>query len=152
MVDLEQAADAAGTVRVTETGVGRFQQLIEAAGRKLWADEPVAMGGRGTAPDPYALVLAGLGACTNMTLRLYADRKGWPLEKVEVSLRHQRSHERDCEHCDEEEARLDGVSRVLTLHGPLDAEQRARLLDIAEKCPVHRTLAGGIHVHTTLAE
>ncbi len=100
--------------------------------------------------SPYDLLLAGLGACTAMTLRMYADRKGWPLHSVEVALRHEKIHAADCESCVTEEGRVDRITRELTLIGPLDSTQRAKLVEIADKCPVHRTLHREVTVETTL--
>ncbi len=114
----------------------------------LIADEPVSAGGLDSGPNPYDLVLAGLGACTSMTLRLYADHKGLPLERVSVQLKHSRIHAQDCENCETKEGRVDRIDRVLTLTGNLDAEQRQRLLEIADKCPVHRTLTSEIDIRT----
>jgi putative redox protein len=140
-------ADADG-VRVTETGRGKFQQSIRAGRHALIADEPIAQGGLDSGPSPYDLVLAGLGACTAMTLRLYADHKGLPLERVSVALKHSRIHAADCETCETREGKVDRIDRVLTLTGELDADQRKRLLDIADKCPVHRTLTSEIDIRT----
>jgi putative redox protein len=135
-------------VTVTETGQGKFQQEIRAGRHLLIADEPVSAGGSDSGPNPYHLVLAGLGACTSMTLRLYAERKGLPLERVSVALKHSRIHASDCETCETREGMLDRIDRVLTLSGELDAEQRKRLLEIADKCPVHRTLTSEIDIRT----
>lgn len=142
--------DQAGGVVVAETGFGRFGQAISASGHRLFADEPESVGGLNTGPTPYDLVLAGLGACTAMTIRLYAERKGWPLERAEVRLRHGRVHETDCETAETGDNRMDVVTREIELRGPLDAAQRARLLDMAERCPVHRSLEAGVRVDTTL--
>jgi putative redox protein len=109
------------------------------------------VGGLNAGPSPYDLVLAGLGACTAMTLRLYAERKSWPLERAEVHLRHDRVHEKDCEDAEGGDGRLDRITRTIELKGPLDADQRAKLLEMAERCPVHRSLEAGIRVTTTLA-
>lgn len=136
-------------VTVTETGQGKFQQTIRAGRHTLIADEPVAQGGLDSGPNPYDLVLAGLGACTSMTLRLYADRKELPLERVSVALKHSRIHAADCETCETKEGMVDRIDRVLTLGGNLDGEQRKRLLEIADKCPVHRTLTSEIDIRTT---
>jgi putative redox protein len=120
------------------TGEGKFQQRIEVGPHALQGDEPVALGGDDTGPDPYELVLAGLGACTSMTVKMYADKKGWPLTAVEVELG---------------AAKQEGawvVKRSIRLEGALTEEQRARLLDIAEKCPVHKTLTGEIRIESGL--
>lgn len=143
------APDAPVTVR---TPRGGFRTEIQVADHRLVADEPVSVGGTGAGPTPYDLLLSGLGACTGMTLRMYADRKGWPLEDVVIRLRHGRTHEADCENCRSPDSRLDRVEREIELVGALDAEQRARLLHIANRCPVHRTLATGFQVETRLVE
>jgi putative redox protein len=142
---------AEGLVRVSETGHGRFQQRIEASGTSFLADEPVSVGGTGTGPSPYDLVAAGLGACTAMTLRLYADRKALPLDHVAVAISHRKVHAADCSDCEARDGRIDEFAREITLTGPLNPEDRARLREIADKCPVHRTLEGEVKVRTTLA-
>jgi putative redox protein len=125
---------------------------VRAGRHQLLADEPRSVGGADQGPGPYDYLLASLGACTAITLRMYADRKGWPLEGVTVRLRHGRVHAADCADCATKEGRIDQIERVLELLGPLDAEQRARLLEIADRCPVHRTLHGEIRVRTTLRD
>ena len=135
-------------VVVRETGVGRFQQEIVARSHRLVADEPVDAGGLDTGPSPYDLLLAGLGACTSMTLRLYAERKTMPLDRVTVRLTHSRIHAADCETCETKEGKIDRIDRTITLAGNLDDEQRKRLLEIADKCPVHRTLMSEIEIRT----
>jgi putative redox protein len=142
---------AEGTVEVEELAPP-FTQRVRAGRHVLAADEPASAGGADTGPSPYDLLLASLGSCTSMTLRMYADRKGWPLEGVGVRLTHTRIHAEDCEHCETEEGRIDRIERVVSVRGPLSDEQRARLLEIAERCPVHRTLQGEIDVPTRLAE
>lgn len=143
--------DVAGGVVVAETGFGRFGQAISASGHRLFADEPESVGGLNAGPTPYDLVLAGLGACTNMTIRLYAARKGWPLTRAEVRLRHDRVHAEDCKTADTGEGRLERITRTLSFEGPLDDAQRAKLLEIADKCPVHRTLGSVAVIRTELA-
>jgi len=140
------------TVRVEETGEGRFTNTINNGRHETSADEPVAVGGRDHGPTPYELLLSALGACTSITLRMYADRKGWPLERVSVDLRHEKIHADDCEHCETEKGYVDRIQIQVDVQGPLDEEQRARLLDIAHKCPVHRTLQSEIDMPTTLRE
>src|SRR5262249_55919329 len=115
------------------------------------ADEPVEAGGRDTGPDPYELLLSALGACVSITLRMYAGRKGWPLEGAEVRLSYARVHADDCADCDGEARRSDGIEVELFLTGDLSQEQRLRLVEIAERCPVHRTLASPMPIQTRLA-
>ncbi len=141
---------APGSVVVREAGTGRFAQEIAAGRHVLRADEP-APAGDDSGPTPYDLLLAGLGACTAMTVRMYAARKDWPLERVAVSLRHEKIHAADCADCETREGRIDRIERRLTLAGELDEAHRARLLEIANKCPVHRTLTGEIKIITDLA-
>ncbi len=138
-----------GAVVVRETGRGKFQQALRIGPHELVADEPLSVGGDDTGPTPYDLLLAGLGACTSMTMRMYAERKGWPLERATVTLSHDKIHAKDCETCKSESGRLDRVKRHIVLEGPLDEEQRRRVLEIADKCPVHRTLHGEVLVETS---
>lgn len=137
-----------GTVLVRETGNGKFQQEVLSGPHRFLADEPVKVGGLDSGPGPYDLLLAGLGACTSMTLRLYAEHKKLPLERVSVRLMHNRIHVEDCLNCETKEGMVDRVDRNITMEGPLDAEQRKRLLEIADKCPVHRTLESEINIRT----
>jgi uncharacterized OsmC-like protein len=136
-------------VVVHETGYGKFQQEIISGRHHLIADEPQDAGGLGSGPGPYDLLLASLGACTSMTLRLYADRKQLPLKRVSVRLRHSRIYASDCAECETKDGMLDRIERVITLEGDLKPEDRKRLLEIADKCPVHRTLTSEIDIHTT---
>lgn len=137
-----------GTVLVRETGNGKFQQEVLSGPHRFLADEPVKVGGLDSGPGPYDLLLAGLGACTSMTLRLYAEHKKLPLERVSVRLMHNRIHAEDCLNCETREGMVDRIDRNITMEGPLDAEQRKRLLEIADKCPVHRTLESEIEIRT----
>ncbi|MGB8045140.1 MAG: OsmC family protein, partial [Pseudolabrys sp.] len=137
-----------GTVLVRETGNGKFQQEIMSGPHRFLADEPVKVGGLGSGPGPYDLLLAGLGACTSMTLRLYAENKRLPLERVSVRLAHNRIHAEDCLNCETKEGLIDRVDRNITLEGALSADERKRLLEIADKCPVHRTLESDIEIRT----
>lgn len=121
-------------------------------GFALVLDEPERAGGSNTGPNPYDLLATSLGACTSMTLRLYADRKGWPLEAVMVRVRHRKVHAEDCEGCEEKPRRLDHFERLIHVEGPLDEAQRERLLEIANRCPVHRTLTSEVRVATRLVE
>ena len=133
---------------VTRIGKTGYRTEITAGGHHLVADEPADVGGTDTGPTPYDLLVAGLGACTAMTLRMYADRKGWPLEEVTVSLSHRKIHAKDCESCATESGQLDQIKRQIEIIGPLDADQRQRLMEIADRCPVHRTLHSKIDVVT----
>lgn len=142
---------AEGLVVVTETGTGGYAQQITVGPHRLTADEPRPVG-TDTGPSPYDLVLAGLGACTSMTVRMYAERKKWPLETVTVTLRHNRVHAKDCADCETVVGQIDHIERVLWFDGDLTDEQRQRLSEIADKCPVHRTLHSEIVSHTTVAE
>ena len=135
-------------VLVRETRHGTFQQEITTGRHRLLADEPVAAGGLDSGPGPYDLLLAALGACTSMTLRLYAERKKLPLARTRVRLRHSRIYAADCAECETKEGMLDRIERIITLEGELDAEQRKRLIEIADKCPVHRTLTSEINIRT----
>ncbi len=137
-----------GTVLVRETGNGKFQQEILSGPHRFLADEPVKAGGLDSGPGPYDLLLAGLGACTSMTLRLYADGKKLPLKRVTVRLTHNKIHAEDCLNCETKEGMVDRIDRNITFEGALDAEQRKRLLEIADKCPVHRTLKSEIEIRT----
>lgn len=131
---------------VVVTSVGFLRQEIKAGNHTLFADEPIKDGGSDAGPDPYSLLLSSLGACTSMTLQLYARHKGWPLEKVEVSLRNESIHALDCDTCATKEGKLTRIERYISLTGPLTEEQRNRLLEIAERCPVHRTLSSEITI------
>jgi uncharacterized OsmC-like protein len=128
-----------------------FVQEIVAGGHPLVSDEPVTAGGTDTGPTPYDLLLAALGSCTSMTAALYARRKQWPLESVTVHLAHSRIHAVDCANCETREGMLDRIDVAIELEGPLSEEQRARLLEITEKCPVHRTLRSEIEIVSRLA-
>ncbi|MBK8979148.1 MAG: OsmC family protein [Planctomycetes bacterium] len=126
--------------RVSEKPGFRYAQTVEAGRHVLTADEPEHMHGTDTGPDPFGLLLGGLGACTSMTIRMYAERKGWPVEHVCVHLKHAKLKAEDCADCGERDGLVDRIERIVTIHGPLDDEQRQRLLEIANKCPVHRLL------------
>ena len=136
---------------IVRGAAGGFVQEIEAGRHRLVADEPEAAGGTDTGPSPYELLLAALGSCTSMTVAMYARRKQWPLERVVVRLQHARIHAEDCAECETKEGRLDRIEREISLSGPLTAEQRDRLLEIANRCPVHRTLTSEIDIRTRLA-
>ncbi len=150
--DAQRADDAeVGTVLVRETRRGKYQQEVIVGAHRFLADEPESEGGMDSGPGPYDLLLAGLGACTSMTLRLYADRKQLPLKQTTVRLHHSKIHAADCADCETKEGMLDHIEREIVLDGDLDAEKRARLLEIADKCPVHRTLESEIDIHTVEA-
>jgi putative redox protein len=140
-----------GTVVVQETGEGPFAQRIAAGRHALSADEPADFGGQDSGPGPYDLLLAGLGACTSMTLRMYANRKGWPFDQVSVTLSHDKIHAQDCADCETRVGRVDRITRQLTVSSALDPDQRAKLLEIADKCPVHRTLTSEVSIVTEMA-
>jgi uncharacterized OsmC-like protein/fermentation-respiration switch protein FrsA (DUF1100 family) len=145
-------AEQPRNVVVRETRNGKFQQTISVGPHHMLADEPVAAGGEDTGPGPYDFVLAGLGACTSMTMRLYAERKSLPLERVTVTLGHSRIHAEDCAECETKAGMLDQIDLVIAMEGALDAEQRKRLMEIADKCPVHRTLTSEIRIVTRAAD
>lgn len=123
---------------------------VEVGDHRLVVDEPVEAGGANAGPNPYDMLLSALGACTVITLRLYAQRKGWPLEAVEVRLSHERIYAQDCAECDTREGFVHRITKSLSLHGSLDPEQRQRLAAIAERCPVQQTLTHEIVVNQTL--
>lgn len=125
----------------TEITTGTFE---------LVSDEPEDLGGNDDGPTPYDYLMGALGACTSMTVRMYADRKDWPLESVTTRLRHRKVHAEDCAECETQRGRIDFVEREVELEGPLDEEQRHKLLDIADKCPVHRTLESEVRIETRL--
>ena len=133
---------------VSRVGRKGFQTELVARSHHLIADEPVALGGTDAGPTPYEYLLMALGSCTAMTLRMYADRKSWPLEGAQISLRQMRSHEPDCKNCATEAVGVQRIERRIELEGPLDDEQRKRLLLIAERCPVKQTFEKGIRVET----
>jgi putative redox protein len=137
-----------GTVHVAERGTGAFTVAIR-AGRHTWlGDEPTSVGGDDLGPAPYDMLTAALGACTAMTLRMYARQKKWPLDKVSVALKHSKVHAADCASCETQVVKVDRIERSITLEGALDDTQRQRLLEIADKCPVHRTLHSEVEVLT----
>lgn len=135
-------------VVVQETRKSKFNQIITVGPHHLVADEPVAAGGEDAGPGPYDFLLAGLGACTSMTMRLYADRKSLPLDRVTVTLKHSKIYAKDCAECETRDGMLDQIERDIAIDGALDAEQRRKLMEIADKCPVHRTLTSEIRIVT----
>lgn len=140
-----------GWIKVVESGEGKFTEHLLDGRHRLLADEPVAAGGNDRGPGPYELLLMSLGACTTMTLRLYAERKRWPLQRVSVALRHHKIHADDCADCETKHGMLDRIERVIALEGVLDAAQRQRLMEIADMCPIHRTLTSEIKIETRMA-
>jgi uncharacterized OsmC-like protein/fermentation-respiration switch protein FrsA (DUF1100 family) len=146
--DAPELPEEPGLVVVRETRAGRFQQEVTVRRHRFLADEPVDAGGFDSGPGPYDLLLAALGACTAMTLRLYAERKALPLERVTVRLSQAKIHAVDCEECETKEGMIDRIERAISLSGRLDEEQRRRLLEIADKCPVHRTLTSEVDIRT----
>ncbi len=132
---------APGTVVVEETGKGKFANTVSIGGKHSFlADEPVSYGGTDTGPTPYDLLLAGLGACKAMTMRMYAERKGFPMEQARVTLKHDKIHAEDCDTCETKSGRLDRIVAEIEVIGDMDAETRQKIVDIADKCPVHKTL------------
>ena len=144
-----QALATGGTVVVASTGQGKFEQLMFDGRHTLIADEPASAGGADVGPGPYEFLLMSLGSCTSMTLHLYAARKQWPLEQVVVRLRHSKVYADDCADCEKPTAKIDRLERAIEVIGALDTEQRSRLLEIANQCPVHRTLSSKIDIKTT---
>ncbi len=138
---------AAGHVVVAERD-HKFAQNVYSDTHQWIADEPTRVGGADIGPDPYDHLLAALGTCTTMTMRMYANRKGWPVKHVSVELSHSRQHGEDCEACDEAHPQIDVISRQITIEGNLDAAQRQRIMEIADRCPVHRTLHGKLVIET----
>jgi putative redox protein len=136
---------------IVRGGGSGFSQEVRVDGHRLVADEPLSAGGTDTGPSPYDLLLAALGTCTSMTIAMYARRKGWPLEGVVVRLRHEKIHAQDCAECETKEGKIDRIEREITLEGSLGGEERARLLEIADRCPVHRTLTSEVSIRTQLA-
>jgi uncharacterized OsmC-like protein/fermentation-respiration switch protein FrsA (DUF1100 family) len=156
-VDLAAAPAAETTdkprrVVVRETRNSKFQNTVTVGPHHLLADEPHSVGGDDSGPGPYDFLLAGLGACKSMTMRLYAERKSLPLERATVTLNHSKIHAEDCAECETKEGLLDQIDVAIGLEGPLDADQRKRILEIADKCPVHRTLTSEIRIVTRAAD
>lgn len=135
------------TVSIGEKG---YTTEIAANGHALVADEPTDAGGADKGPNPYGLLLSALGACKAITLRMYADRKGWYLGGVKINLRHERVHAKDCEDCESEKGKVDRIHVEIELLGDLTDEQQQRLLEIADRCPVHRTLDSETHIDSSL--
>ena len=137
-----------GTVLVASTGAGPFDQIMLDGRHMVRADEPASAGGADGGPNPYELLLMSLGSCTSMTVQMYATRKKWPLEQVVVRLRQERVHLQDCADCEKPDAMVHRIEKTIELIGPLDDEQRKRLLEIADHCPVQKTLTSKIVIAT----
>ena len=145
------SADSITVVDVEEALNGRFVQNMRTGNHALIADEPESVGGNDAGPGPYEYLLMGLGACTSMTLRMYAQHKQLPLQRVRVRLTHRKIHAQDCSDCENKEGKIDEITREISLEGDLTDQQRQRLLEIANRCPVHRTLTSEIKVRSQLA-
>jgi uncharacterized OsmC-like protein len=135
---------------LVKAGPKGLNQQIEANGHRLLADEPLDLGGTDTGPNPYDLLLASLGACSSMTLRLFADRRGWELRGIEIRLRHEKIHLQDCKDCENPNSKIDVIHREIKLIGNLTEEVRQRLLEIADRCPVARTLQSEVRIESKL--
>lgn len=149
-IDLDTLESTSSEGQVVTHTEGEYRTEISAGRHSLVADEPTSVGGRDSGPTPYDYLLSALGSCTGMTLRMYADRKEWPLDNVTVHLSHEKVHADDCEHCDTVDGKIDRIERDIELQGDLDPDQRERLLEIANKCPVHRTLHSEIDIQSSL--
>ena len=150
MDNANAANEGSGAVIVRGSASG-FAQNVEAGRHQLKSDEPLEVGGTDTGLSPYDLLLAALGSCTSMTVAMYARRKQWPLEDVTVRLKHSRIHAADCADCETKQGMLDRIELEIVLTGPLTEDQRVRILEIANKCPVHRTLTSEIKIESWLA-
>ena len=135
---------------MVRTGAKGYTSQVLAGKHHLISDEPTSVGGEDLGPSPYQYLLTAIGSCTSMTLRMYADRKGWDLQEVDVHLSHAKEHKQDCEECENPKSKIDVIEREIVLKGELDEAQQKRLLEIADRCPVHRTLHNEIQVHTSL--
>ena len=149
--DADEGDDFKGDgVLVRETqGVGPYQNEVLTRGFRQIIDEPRRLGGSDTGPDPYSMLSAALGGCTSITLRMYADRKGWPVDHISVAVDHKREHADDCTDCGEAD-KVDTFTRAVSIEGAVDDDQLARLLEIADRCPVHRTLESGSRVRSAI--
>ncbi|MEX0769887.1 MAG: OsmC family protein [Balneolaceae bacterium] len=130
----------------------KYKTVLTAGDHEWIADEPESSGGKGLGPDPYDLLLMSLGTCTAVTLRMYAERKKWPVEELYLELRHYRDHAKDCEDCDDPKAKIDQIDKEIIVKGDLSEEQVQRLLEISNKCPVYRTLTGDIEIHSNIVQ
>ncbi|MCY4394841.1 MAG: alpha/beta fold hydrolase [Rhodospirillaceae bacterium] len=141
-----------GELIVYEAGTGKFAQIVDDGEHRLLADEPVSVGGNDTGPTPYGYLAAALGACTTMTLRMYADRKEWPVDWIATRVRHDKVHAKDCANCETKAGKIDRLARSIEIRGGIDAAQRARLLEIADRCPVHQTLERSNLIETEIRQ
>lgn len=149
--DFRPPKSVEGTVAVAETGTGRFTNyVVTGGGHIISADEPPSVGGDDTGPSPYDLLLAALGACKSMTMRMYAERKGFSLERAEVRLTHDKVHAEDCEACETESGKVDQIRTEISLSGDLTEEERQKIFEIAERCPVHKSITGEINIVANL--
>ena len=139
-----------GSVIVASTGMGPFEQVLLDGRHTLRADEPITVGGGDVGPGPYELLLMALGSCTSMTINMYATRKKWTLDRVVVRLRHERAYPDDCVNCEDPKSKIDRIWCSIELVGTLDEAQRARLMEIAKQCPIHRTLTNKIEIRSDL--
>jgi putative redox protein len=149
-IDAQEQRSGKGDVLVSETGDGKFAQTINVGRHWMRADEPQSVGGDDSGPTPYQLLSASVGACTSMTIRMYAERKKWSLGRISVRVRHDKIHAKDCAECEDKAGRVDRIEREITVEGDLTDEQRQRVLEIADKCPVHRTLHSKVLVTSKL--
>jgi len=138
------------SVTVEEAGPGQFAGIVKAGRHVLSVDEPFSAEGTDTGPGPYEYLVAALAACTTMTLRMYVKRKGWAVGRISCVVTHDHVHAEDCADCESKDVKLDRITRTIRVEADLDDERRQRLLDIANKCPVHRTLTSKITVETRL--
>ena len=137
---------------ITQTSVSALKTRINTGKHTLYSDEPVEVGGGDTGPSPYEILLSALGACTGMTISMYAKRKIMPLKGITVYLRHDKVYVEDLEACEKDTSKIDVIHREIELVGDLNGDQRNRLLEIANKCPVHKSLANGINIKTILRD
>ena len=133
---------------VVQGDANGFAQKVQVGSYNLATDEPVSYGGTDSGPSPYDLILAALGSCTSMTIGLYARKRSWPVEKISVSLWHSKIHAQDCDDCETKEGRIDRIEMEIHLDGSLTDEQRATLMEVAGKCPIHQTLTHEINIKT----
>ncbi len=137
---------------ITQTSAPTLKTRINTGKHTLFSDEPVEVGGEDTGPSPYEILLSALGACTGMTITMYAKRKTMPLKGITVYLRHDKVYVEDCAHCEKDTSKIDLIYREIELIGDLNSDQRNKLLDIANKCPVHKSLSSGINIKTQLRD